>query len=185
MKTNKKIIIGLTGEICSGKGIIAKYLTDRYNASSYRFSSMLRDVLARLHLPISRKNMQLISTVIRQYFSQDIMAKVITKDVKNSKENIIVVDGIRRMSDIKYLKTINNFKLIRIIADPKTRYKRLIIRKENKGDENKTYEEFLEDHKKEAEAEVLIIMSKANLEINNNSSLENLYKQVDQIILNS
>ena len=122
MKTNKKIIIGLTGEICSGKGIIAKYLTDRYNASSYRFSSMLRDVLARLHLPISRKNMQLISTVIRQYFSQDIMAKIITKDVKNSKKNIIVVDGIRRMSN-RLCTTLH----VGVTADLKNR-KKLLLR---------------------------------------------------------
>ncbi|MBU0722133.1 AAA family ATPase [Patescibacteria group bacterium] len=183
--TNKKIIFCLTGEICAGKGTVVKYLTKKYNATSYRFSTMLRDLLTRLYIPVSRENMQFISTAIRQFFSEDIMAKVIAQDVKNDKNNIIVVDGVRRVPDIKYLCDVHGFKLVRIVANPKTRHKRLINRKENPGDENKTYEEFLADHKKEADSQVPIVMAQANLEIDNNNSLKNLYKQVDQIILNS
>jgi len=183
--TDKKIILGLTGEICAGKGTIVKYLTEKYGATSYRFSIMLRDLLARLYLPVSRENMQFMSTAIRQYFGEDIMAKVIAEDVKNDKNKIIVVDGVRRVPDIKYLEETPGFKLARIVAEPEIRFKRLIARKENPGDENKTYEEFLADHKKEADAQVPIIIAQAQLEIENNSSLENLYKQVDQIILNS
>jgi len=183
--SDKKIILGLTGEICAGKGTIVKYLTEKHNATSYRFSTMLRDLLNRLYLPVARENMQYISTAIRQFFGEDIMAKVIAEDVKNDKNIIIVVDGVRRIPDIKYLREIDGFKLVRIIADPKTRYQRLILRKENPGDENKTYEQFLEDHKKEADSQVPIVMAQADLEINNNGSLEDLYKQIDQIVLNS
>jgi len=182
---NKKIILGLTGEICAGKGTIVKYLEKTHNATSYRFSTMLRDLLGRIYLPVARENMQFMSTAIRQYFGEDIMAKVIAEDVKNDKNNIVVVDGVRRSADIKYLREVQGFKLVSIVAEPKTRFKRLILRKENPGDENKTYEEFLADHKKEADAQVPIVMEKADLEINNNGSLEDLYKQVDQIVLNS
>lgn len=182
---NKKIIIGLTGEICAGKGTIVKYLEKKYNANSYRFSTMLRDLLNRLYIPVSRENMQFISTAIRQFFNEDIMAKVIARDVKNNKNKIIIVDGVRRVSDIKYLRDIKGFKLIRVIAESKIRYKRLILRKENLGDENKTYKEFLADHKKEADSQVTAVMARADFEINNNDSFENLYKQIDQIILNS
>ncbi|MDD4271382.1 MAG: AAA family ATPase [Patescibacteria group bacterium] len=183
--TDKKIILGLTGEICAGKGTIVKYLAEKHGAASYRFSTMLRDLLNRIYVPVSRENLQNISTFIRQNFGEDIMAKVIAEDVKNDKNNIIIVDGVRRLADIKYLKEIPGFKLARITAEPETRFKRLILRKENPGDETKTYEEFLADHKKEADAQVPIVMAQADLEISNNGSLEDLYKQVDQIILNS
>lgn len=182
---NKKIILGLAGEICAGKGATVKYIAEKYGAESFRFSTMLRDLLNRLYIPVSRENMQLISTAMRQAFGENIMAKAIAEDVKNGKNNIIVIDGVRRLADIEYLKKINCFKLVRIIADPEIRYKRLISRKENQGDETKTYEEFLADHKKEADAQVPIVMAEADLEIDNNGSLENLYKQIDQIILNS
>jgi len=179
-----KIIIGLVGEICAGKGIVVKYLAEKHGAASYRFSTMLRDLLARLYLPLSRKNMQNISTAIRQYFAEDIIAKVMTEDVKNNKNKIIIVDGVRRIADIKYLKKIPGFKLVRLVAAPEIRYQRLIARKENPGDKNKTYKEFLADHKKEADSQVPLVMAQADLEINNNGSLADLYKQVDQIILN-
>ena len=182
--TDNKIIIGLTGEICAGKGIIVKYLEQKHGAASYRFSTMLRDLLGRLYLPVSRENMQFMSTAIRQYFGEDILAKVIAEDVKKDTNNIIVVDGVRRVPDIKYLREIPGFKLVRVAAEPETRFNRLIARKENPGDETKTYEEFLSDHKKEADAQVPIVMAQAELEIDNNGSLEDLYRQVDQIILN-
>jgi len=182
--TNKKIIIGLIGKICAGKGTIVKYLEQKHGAASYRFSTMLRNLLARLYLPVSRENMQNMSTAIRQFFGEDIMAKVIAEDVKKDISNIIVVDGVRRVPDIKYLKEISGFKLVGILGDPETRYKRLLARKENAGDEAKTYEDFLADHKKEADSQVPIVMAQADLEIDNNGSLEDLYRQVDQIILN-
>ncbi|MDP2708705.1 MAG: AAA family ATPase [bacterium] len=183
--TDEKIIIGLTGEICAGKGTVVKYLEKKHGATSYRFSTMLRDLLGRLYLPVSRENMQNISTAIRQHLGEDIMAKVIAEDVKNDDNRVIVVDGVRRVPDIKYLREVPGFKLVRLVANPKTRYDRLIARKENPGDETKTYEQFLADHKKEADNQVPIVMTQADLEINNNGSLEDLYRQVDQIIENS
>ncbi len=44
----KKIILGFAGEIASGKGTAAKYLVGRHEAATYRFSTMLRDIVERL-----------------------------------------------------------------------------------------------------------------------------------------
>ena len=54
---NKKIIIGLVGQLACGKGTVAEYLKEKYGASVYRYSTMLRDVLNRLYLEINRVNM--------------------------------------------------------------------------------------------------------------------------------
>ncbi len=182
---NKKIILALVGGLASGKGTVVKYLKERHSASCYRFSTIVRDLLKRLYLPDSRENMQLISTAIRQYFGEDIIAKAIAGDIANDKNKIIVVDGARRMEDIKYLAQMENFKLVRVVADPKIRHQRIVLRQENPDDANKTYEEFLADHKKEADSQVPIVMEQADLEINNDGNLEDLYKQVDQIIQNN
>jgi dephospho-CoA kinase len=181
MPNNKKII-GLVGKISSGKGTVAKYLEEKNNAVTYRFSTILRDILNRLHKEITRENMQNLSTVLRQNFGEDILAKVIAEDVKKENNNLIAVDGIRRMADTKYLTKLPNFKLAKIIAEPEIRYQRLIQRTENHGDTQKTYEEFLADEKKEADAEIPIVMENAEIELNNNGNLEELYKQIDQII---
>ncbi|MBU4257462.1 AAA family ATPase [Patescibacteria group bacterium] len=177
-----KKIIGLVGKISSGKGTVAKYLEEKNNAVIYRFSTILRDILNRLHKEITRKNMQNLSTILRQSFGEDILAKVIAEDVKKENNDLIVVDGIRRMADIKYLSELPNFKLVKIIAEPEIRYQRLIQRTENHGDTQKTYAEFSADEKKEADAEIPVVMENAEIELNNNGNLEELYKQIDQII---
>jgi len=179
----KKTIFGLVGELASGKDVTKKYLEDHYGASCHRFSTILRDVLRRLYLPIVRENLQDLSTVLRQRFGEDLLAKIIAEDVKNDLHEIIVVDGIRRDADIAYLKTLPGFTLLSLEAEAKTRYERLIKRQENADDASKTYEQFLADGKKEAELEIPSVMAKANYKLNNNSTLENLYQQIEEIII--
>lgn len=178
-----KIIIGFTGPIASGKDASQKYLSEKYGAISFRFSTIMRDILQRLSLEINRLNLSRLSSILRENFSEDLFAKVIANDVNNSPAKLIIVDGIRRQADIKYLRDIPNFYLVGINADPEIRYKRLIKRKENIGDENKTYKQFIADHQLETELSIPVIMAQANYQINNDLSLENLYQQLDKIIL--
>jgi dephospho-CoA kinase len=179
---DNKIIIGLVGQIAAGKGTAAKYLENKYQASVHRFSTILRDVLKRLHLEINRQNLQNLSTVLRKNFGEDILAKVISEDVRNDPNKIIVIDGIRRLADIKYLKKLSAFKMIRIVANPEIRYQRLINRGENEDDKKKTYKEFLAEQKKEADAETPRVMAEAEIEINNDKSLTELHDQIDKIV---
>src|SRR3989344_2132033 len=98
----KKIIVGFAGEIASGKGTATKYVVEKYHAVSDRFSTMLRDIADRVYLEQSRNNLQKISTMLRQTFGDDFLAKVISNDVQKNQSDIVVVDGIRRLPDIKY-----------------------------------------------------------------------------------
>jgi len=181
----KKIIIGLVGKIAAGKGTTAAYLEKKYHASVYRFSDIMRDVLIRLHIPVKRHNLQLISTLIRQNFAENIFAKIIAENVVKDNNNIITVDGIRRMADIKYLRENKNFKLTRIKTDAEARYQRQLKRNEKQDDTQKSYKEFLADEQKEADAEIPLVAEKAVAEINNNGSFKELYEQVDRIIKSS
>lgn len=177
-----KIILGLAGEIASGKGTAAKYIMKKYGGLSYRLSDILRDILKRVYLPESRSNMQEMSSALRQYFGEDILAKVALSDLKRQKSKLIVLDGIRRYQAVKYLKKENNFKLIYIEADLKKRFARITQRKDNSDDENKTLRSFKRDHIKEAESLIGELRKKADFLIDNNSNLSNLYQSVDEIM---
>jgi len=177
-----KIILGFTGLPASGKGTVAKYFKEKYQAETFRFSTMLRDVLDRLYLEHSRENMSGISRVLREFFGQDLMAKVMAKDVENSPAGLIIVDGIRRMEDVKYLRALSGFKLVAIEADMRIRYQRLLNRDENPDDKNKTWEEFVADHQLETELTILDTIKDADMVVNNNSSLEGLQKQLDNLV---
>ncbi|MBU1202919.1 AAA family ATPase [Patescibacteria group bacterium] len=178
----EKIILGFTGLIACGKGTAAKYFASKYNADTFRFSTMLRDILDRLYLPQSRENFQIISPVLREAFGQDLMAKVISEDVKNSQAEMIVIDGMRRPADIEYLKKISGFKMIAIEVDAKVRYERLRARGENSDDKEKTWEQFQAEHKAETEIYIPDLMKQADITINNNGTLEELYKQLDKLV---
>ncbi|MFH0891224.1 MAG: AAA family ATPase [Candidatus Falkowbacteria bacterium] len=180
--TDKKIILGLVGQMACGKGTITKYATEKYGASTYRFSTILWDLLDRLHIEVSRNTLQTLSTSLRQNFGEDILAKVMAEDVRGDNNPIIIIDGIRRLADIKYLKEMENFRLVRIVADPKIRFKRLVERGEKAGDTEKTFEEFMSEQTKEAEAEIPTVMAGAELEINNNHGFEELHRLIDEII---
>jgi dephospho-CoA kinase len=177
-----KIILGFVGDLAAGKGTLAKYLQEKYGSNTYRFSNMLRDMLDRIYVEKNRENLQDISTFIRAKFGQDVMSKVIAKDVENDPKEIVVVDGIRRPTDISYLQQIPGFHLVYITADPKLRWERLVARKENPGDENKTYEAFLKDEQAEADELIKELGKQAEFRIVNDASKDELFEKIENIL---
>lgn len=177
-----KIILGFAGEIASGKDTAVNYIKEKYSATTVKFSQSLRDILSRLYLDVTRENLQTLSTSLRENFSQDLFSKVVAKDVENAKDKIIVIDGVRRQSDIVHLKKIPGFQLIYVDADEKLRYERLKQREENKGDATKTFEQFQKEDQAETENQIRSLKDIADKIIDNNGTLENLQKQVDDLI---
>ncbi|MFA5777258.1 MAG: AAA family ATPase [Parcubacteria group bacterium] len=177
-----KIIIGLAGEMACGKGTAAKHIKEKYQASSYRFSTMLRDVANRLYVEQTRENVATLSTILRQNFGEDLFAKVMAEDVKKDENKVIVIDGIRRLADIEYLKKIPEFKFVYIEADIHNCYDRIIKRGENTDDNNKTFEKFMEEHNLETELQIKDLKNYADFVIDNDADFNHLHEQVDKII---
>lgn len=177
-----KLILGFVGEIASGKGAACDYLIKKHQAGYHRFSTILRDILDRLHLEQSRENMQKLSTSLRQIFSEDIFAKVIAEDVNQDPADIICVDGIRRPADIVYLKKLPSFYLIHVVANEKIRFERLAKRSENSDDRNKTFAEFQKESQNESEQNIRLIAAEARHTIENNGSSENLCANLETLL---
>ncbi len=178
----KKIIIGFVGLMASGKGEAAQYLQEKYGAVSFRFSSMLRDALKRFHVPETRDNLVKMSELIRASFGENILAKTMAEDIKMSPQSMIVVDGIRRIADIEFLRLLPEFVMVAVVADPRIRYERLTQRQENSDDQTKTYEQFLLDQEKSTEVTIPPVMRLAQREVTNNDSREEFYLQLDELV---
>lgn len=178
----KKIVIGLTGQIACGKGVIKKFLINEYQASDYRFSTILRDVLIRIHVEQSRENIQKMSTLLRQTFGEEILANVMSKDIQNDDCHFIVIDGIRRLADIKYLREIPGFFLVSVEASEELRHQRVIERNENPGDDKKTFADFLKDQEDESESEIPNTMATADYVIKNDGSWDHLWDQIHDLV---
>ena len=177
-----KIIIGLVGEMAAGKSTVTEYLKAKHGAVTFRFSDMLRDVLKRVHIKNTRGNLQLLSTVLRQNFGEDLMSKVLAEDVGAATNDVIITEGIRRPSDITYLKELPGFHLICLNVDERERYERIIARRENPDDQNKTWEQFQAEGKQESEQKIKEIAATAKFVIDNNTTIEQLFAQIDQTI---
>jgi dephospho-CoA kinase len=178
----EKIILGIAGEMGSGKGTIAKHVTEEHGGSAHRFSTILRDILDRISLEQSRDNIRTLSTTLRKNFGEDIMAKSMYHDVQNDEHDIVLIDGIRRMADITYLRELPTFKLIYVEADIKNRYERIVKRRENVDDSEKTFEEFEKDNKDEPEIQIRDLKNYANYIVDNNGTYQDLYKQIENIV---
>jgi dephospho-CoA kinase len=174
--------LGIAGEMGSGKGTVAKHVTQEHKGSAHRFSTILRDILDRVYLEQSRDNMQTLSTIMRKSFGEDLMAKGMYHDAQNDEHDVVVVDGVRRMSDITYLRELPHFKLVYVEADMEKRYERITKRGENTDDKTKTFEDFQKAHQDESEQQIKDLRSYADYIINNDGTFADLYKQIDDII---
>lgn len=177
----EKIIIGLTGKIGSGKDTVAKHLIGKYGGQSYSYSDALNEVLNIYNLPITRENQQKLSTVLRQNFSEDVLAKAMEKKVINSIGPIVAITNVRREADIADIKKLPNFYLIYVETDQQIRFNRYVLRNQSIGDTEMTFEEFQLKDKAESEGQIEGLKEKANFVINNNGTLEDFYKQIDSI----
>lgn len=176
------LILGFVGRIAAGKSTVGQYLKDKHNASIHRFSTVLREIASRLYLEQNRDNLQKISSALRQAFGDDILAKTIAEEVKKDEAKIIVIDGIRRKPDIKYLRELPGFHLIYIYTKQEIRYNRLTKRGENPDDNQKTLAEFQQDEKKEAEQQIDEVIKLARYTVDNNSTISHLYNQIEEIL---
>ncbi|MDP2103809.1 MAG: AAA family ATPase [Candidatus Gracilibacteria bacterium] len=178
----QKMIIALAGEMGCGKGTVVKHLVSHHDAVMYKFSDSLRDILDRIHRDKSRDNIQKISTALRSAFGDDILSEIILGDIGASDASLIIVDGVRRDSDIKYLKNLPGFRLVYIDAELTVRYARVIARGENSNDTTKTLEEFLRESEAETETRIRGLRDIAQVVIENNGTLEAFEEQCENLL---
>lgn len=177
-----KLILGFVGEMASGKGTAVSYIKEKYGATTYSFSGMLRDMLDRLYLPHTRDNMIDLSVWVRKHFGEDTMARTMANDIEKDPHEIIAVEGIRRPADIEHLKKLPGFHVVEIVADERTRFDRLVKRAQNPGDATKTLEEFQADSQKPTEISIREVAKEATEHVDNNGTVEELEGQLDALI---
>jgi len=135
-------IIGVVGQIASGKGILVKYLIEKLGFISYSLSSAVhREIEKKGIKKYTRQMLQDMGDELRREFGDEVLAQRIIKAINEKKKDKIVIEGIRNPGEIEFLRNNSNFILIGVKAIRKLRYKRLLIR--GKKWDPKTYEEFL------------------------------------------
>ena len=176
-----KLVLGVVGEMGSGKGTFAEYVKKKYGGDSFSFSHILRRLLDIVQLEKNRKNLQKISTVLRNNFGEDLLAKTICLEVGRSKKKWVVVDGVRRLEDIKYLKKTKGFRLVYLEADIHKRFVRIIGRKDKADDGKKKFVTFKKDHLAETELQIKKLKRHADFILNNDGTKKEFFEKIDKI----
>lgn len=177
-----KLVIGLAGQIASGKDTVADYVKLKYDGETVSFSQPLRDILNRLYLPIDRIHMSKLSKALTDTFGGDVLSKTIATEIEKSDKKIFILPNIRREADYAHLIHNPGFVLVGLNTDAKIRYERLVKRGQNEDDKTKTWEQFQKDAELSTEVTIAPLIEKSKIKLDNNGSLEDLYKQVDKLI---
>lgn len=136
----EKIIIGLTGSLCSGKGTIASHLKD-LGFHHQVLSDRIRDEIRSRGQEITRTLLQDVGNELRETYGGSVLAER-TALLLVGIEGNIVIDGVRNPDEMIFLR--NNFgaKIIGIDAPKEKRREWYLQRAKDRGEDGTTIADF-------------------------------------------
>ena len=168
------MIIGLTGTLSSGKGIIAEFLKKK-GFVYLSLSNELREIAKEKKIELTRENLQNLGNQLREEQGTGILAELVREKIKNQEYTKAIIDGIRNPAEIIELRKIKDFFLISVDAPLGIRFNRIVER--SRESDPKTWDDFLKvdtrDQREENEKgqQVRRCMEQADFELINDTSL--------------
>jgi dephospho-CoA kinase len=181
MQNNKKLMIGICGELLSGKSTAASFIIKKYGAKYLKFSGLIAQALEVLNLPQTRENLQDLGSGLKECLGPMVWVDALIAEGKESSENVLLFEGIRKEDEALELQKYQA-KIIFIKAAPEVRYKRSLARFEKPGEEHLTFEQFVEHQKHSADQDIPKVEKIADFIINNNGSQEQFFLEVENIM---
>lgn len=178
------MILGLTGKNAAGKGIVAEYLKKK-EFIYLSLSDELREEAADRCLEPIRENLIQLGNDLREEHGSGYLATKTNKKIKENPDNDYVIDSIRNPGEIEELRKNQNFTLIGVDAPVELRFERSKDRG-RLGDAD-TLDKFKELEEKEnklgeSSQQLNNCFTLADKYLINDSSLEELYKKVDDLL---
>lgn len=177
----KRLIIGIVGQRLAGKDTVGEYLVKKYGAFHIKYSNILDEILDILDQPKSRRNEIDLGMAMRSVFHEGVLNAAIKKKLQNVKENFRVVNGIRFMDEFETIKSLGA-KLIYVTAPQEILYERFLKRSQKADDNTLSAQEFAALESESTEVKIPQLDALCDFTINNVGSLEDLYKEVDNVI---
>lgn len=182
----KKMIIGLTGTLSSGKGAVAEFLKKK-GFIYLSLSDELRILAKSMGIELTRTNLQDLGNKMRAEKGKGYLAELIVEKINSNKYEKVVVDGIRNPGEVNVLKKLQNFYLVAVDAPSDVRFDR--ISKRGRENDPKYWDEFvMVDNRDRGIGElahgqaVEECMKMANYFINNNAGIKELEENVNILL---
>jgi len=173
--------IGIIGTIGAGKDTVAEYIAKKYGFSVVSYRDIVREVVENEGLEPNRENMQAVARKYRDKYGEHVFADMALEKAKKIKGNILLKE-MRTLGDIEVPKMhfSKNLIIIAVDAKPDIRFRRL--RSRGRRGDPKDFKEFLKHEQTEKNFGYYDGMRLADFRVENNETLKELYKKVDNIM---
>ncbi len=169
-------IVGLPG---SGKTTAIEAIRDL--GIVVTMGDVVRNEAKRRNIEPSGNNLGKIAKELRENQGPGIIAKKCMDLIMKKKNEVIIVDGIRSLVEVRIFRTNWKFPIIAIIVDEKNRLKRLFNR--FRSDDPKDLEELKERDRRELKFGLDKVIEKADYNISNNSTIDDLKITTKDVVL--
>ncbi len=183
-KSEKIMIIGLTGSYCSGKDTVAEYLVENKGFTHYSLSDVIRDEMRSKGIEVTRENLIREGTALRANNGNAVLAVLALK--KCAPEENCIISSIRHPAEVVELKKRNDFILVNVDAPERLRFERM--QKRNRENDPRTFELFQEFEKRESQTEgpgqqVTESIKMADIVlVNDAGTLEELHAKIEKVL---
>ena len=176
-------VVVFTGLPWSGKSE-AVAVAKKIGMPVIRMGDMVWDETKKLGLKLTESNVGRIADNMRKKYGMDIWAKKTIDKIKKIKDmNILVIDGIRNIEEIKTFKKKlgEDFLVIGLQVSDKIRYQRAI--KRNRKDDSKDLAKIKERDNREISWGLNKVIASANVIISNEESLKELNNKINEFFV--
>jgi dephospho-CoA kinase len=180
------LIIGITGTLGAGKGTIVDFLTKEKGFAHFSVRAFIAAEIAARGMEINRDSMVIVANDLRKKNSPSYITDCLYEKALALGQNSII-ESIRTPGEIYSLRSKGGFFLFAVDADPLIRYERIKLRQSET--DNITYQTFLDNEQREMESSdpnaqnIGKCMELADFKLWNNGTMEQLNRQVEEILM--
>lgn len=172
-------VIGFCGLPGSGKSTAIEAISDL--GKIITMGDVIRNEAKIRGIEPTGENLGKIANELRDKWGQEIIARKCVELIKNFKNDIIFVDGVRSIIELNVFRKFWKFPLIATIIDEEIRFKRLYERA--RSDDPKTIAELRERDKREFAFGIKEVVDSADYKVENVSTIEELQNKTRKIVL--
>ncbi len=177
-------VIGVVGEIGSGKDEALKHLRDKYGVPYISTGDIVRQMAQQEGVVGTRENLAAISRRCFTEMGRGCFVRMVGQEIQKRGWKVSGISGVRSPDDVAVMREMfgDDFILVRVdINDPVIRFQRVRLRGERR--DPLTLKEFQEqDGNEEREFQISRAGALAQHRLDNSGTLEDLRRQIDDLV---
>jgi len=178
------MIVGITGTIGAGKGTVVEHLVQEKGFAHYSVRDFLCEELVRRGLPLDRDSMRETANALRAEHEPAYIITTLYERAQAAGRDALI-ESVRALGEAEFLKE-RGVKLLAVDAKRRVRFDRIVAR--GSSTDHIDFATFVAQEEKELSStdpfgqNILGVMKMADCRIENNGTLEELYRRIEQAL---